>query len=390
MHHSTVLRGLTWAYILVGSFSFGSQKVDGSLNASSGASKRGLHDWLEPGSGKNRTSVVLQGWNGGLGNNIYQLGNALIFAQYIGATEVLIQAQRSRRVRGQFTPYDIHTLFDIPGLIKVVPLDAEEREKLASSCSDFSKLGDVPLSKVNIGETVYNQRWIEYHCNSVPLPAFRRVLAQHLLPLMQRPLAECVAKRRNVFESKRLTVHLRGGDRWPEFDEDWDRAKIKRDFALEQFPCALPKRIAFDFGFPKTLIVSSSDQRNPCARSLLEESMRDTSIRITSGSLQEDVCRMLRARNLLISFSTMSDAMALLSHNVKRIFRQRPRHNAKAAMRGISARSVAFSKNVETCKVWPGTVMIEYDTDAAPPTNGTALHNWMIQYPGAQIRRTPC
>merc|ERR1712079_16539 len=105
------------------------------------------------------------------------------------------------------------------------------------------------------------------------------------------------------------------------------------------------ERIIQDEGYSHVVVVTSPDRRNPCVRWFQEFATRSTvKIDIETTSLMEAACRLASARNLVLSYSTFPESMAMVSNRVRRVY----------------SREHFQGHSILDCKMWPGTTLHKY------------------------------
>eukprot|EP00441_Pelagodinium_beii_P012576 CAMPEP_0197684982 /NCGR_PEP_ID=MMETSP1338-20131121/100264_1 /TAXON_ID=43686 ORGANISM="Pelagodinium beii, Strain RCC1491" /NCGR_SAMPLE_ID=MMETSP1338 /ASSEMBLY_ACC=CAM_ASM_000754 /LENGTH=118 /DNA_ID=CAMNT_0043266761 /DNA_START=135 /DNA_END=487 /DNA_ORIENTATION=- len=81
------------------------------------------------------------------------------------------------------------------------------------------------------------------------------------------------------------------------------------------------KKIIVEDGYKRVLIITSPDRRHACVKWLLDEAASlGVEVTVQAGSLLEDFCALVRAENLVLSFSTLGDNAAVLSTQLKRLY----------------------------------------------------------------------
>jgi len=191
-----------------------------------------------------------------------------------------------------------------------------------------------------------------------------------VVPYIGQRLTELVhaQSNRQAEVADRLTIHLRA-------DDIKDHAK----FEWGQPPCSMYQRIILDHGFRNVLVVAkrkSERQRTTAAcDSWLVEFGRKHQLnlsRSTGESLVEDFGSLLQAQNLVLSFSSFALSAALLSNDIRVMYRRR------------DAKWDSILQSILNCDVWPGVVMYEYNTtlqkkdvmDIAPTAG-----EWLASFP---------
>lgn len=110
-----------------------------------------------------------------------------------------------------------------------------------------------------------------------------------------------------------VVLHMRSGD---------VMTNHSRSGVYPQPPCSFYEKVILTGNsgapFPDVRIVTESDRRNPCLEYLNERF--GGKVVVQSGSLQQDVCTIVNARNLVSSFGTFVPALALLNTKLDRLY----------------------------------------------------------------------
>eukprot|EP00928_Gymnodinium_smaydae_P027068 TRINITY_DN21053_c0_g1_i1.p1 TRINITY_DN21053_c0_g1~~TRINITY_DN21053_c0_g1_i1.p1 ORF type:complete len:675 (-),score=30.28 TRINITY_DN21053_c0_g1_i1:94-2118(-) len=340
-------------------------------------------------------TIAITSWSGRVGNNLLQLANALIVARRIGA--VSVRTPQGGAVR---------ELFDLPTVLSV----GTDLQSLRRGCPGASAISGTWL--------------LRQPCPFVSVQERRDALRQFVLPWMNSELARCVRRSRRSSQTQtcaascknasidlgpELVVHLRGGD-------IFDDAHVHQQH--RQPPCALYQRIFADgirgIPFKKVIVVTERwqkrrrsnhgrnlgnrtplvDREHPCLQHLfrlkqsnfasdqlehgdLRSSLAYThqpTIEFSVGSLLEDACALLRARHIVVSFSTFSGALALMSSAVQRIY------------------GCPLPPLID-CHIGAGVEFVEYDVPGLEQYRLDVADNrrWMMHYDGGNIvSKQPC
>ncbi|CAE7913971.1 unnamed protein product, partial [Symbiodinium sp. KB8] len=174
---------------------------------------------------------------------------------------------------------------------------------------------------------------------------------------------------------QQLTVHLRGNDLWNmgEF-ELMPKKPVNMEAGAHHWlwanpPCTMYEKIIREEGFTQVLIVTSPDRRHACVpwfENFRERTGLNVKITLQTNSLAEDFCTLARARNLVLSFSTLSNAAAIMSKRVKRVY-----------LRQFALNSMM------NCDIWPDLSMVQYSMPISEqhhePFNNTyaGVTEWM-------------
>lgn len=104
-----------------------------------------------------------------------------------------------------------------------------------------------------------------------------------------------------------LVIHIRSGDIFNEW--------IHQNYV--QPPLEYYKKIIDEKQPNDVLIVSQKDLSNPCIDALISW---DSKVRIQTGSIEEDVSSILKAKSLVIGFGTFGWMLSLLSKNIENLY----------------------------------------------------------------------
>jgi len=298
------------------------------------------------------------------------------FAQQIHATQVKVG-----REMGQLS-----TILDMPvSLTFNIPQTDETRwSPIPSECNDvaqFTKNGE------NSWISSYWDQYCEGSANSYRTTAFEMVR-----PLFKPELSACAeGSTEGENPDETLTVHLRGDDMWgvpesqdvsvtPDNFHDLDMNASPNHWLWNHPPCSMYKKIITEEGFKHVVLITSPDLRHPCVKwPWFQDRVNEGAItfRVQSGTLLDDTCHLLRAHNLVLSFSTFPEAMALQSTHVKRIF-SRVHFQEHTVMDGNG---------------WEGTTVHRYDVPIDEnnhfdryPNTMAGLIDWYRNYPDDEIK----
>lgn len=165
-------------------------------------------------------------------------------------------------------------------------------------------------------------------CLGISTRTYHQVAISHIWPLLNAELLACIAAPDEFADAADvLTVHFRGVDEWG-MGEGELIPKSKLDLAAHGHhwlwqipPCGMYQKILEEDGYRKVLVVTSPNLRHPCVQWFQERASRaprDLEVRVQATILLNDTCRMLKARNICLSFSTFPEALAILSQNVRK------------------------------------------------------------------------
>jgi len=241
--------------------------------------------------------VVISNFNGGFGNQVHILANAIAFGLRVNATTLDLKI-----------PFLGLGTFDLPkGKYSFEQLGIQS-DLSAGSCKD------VDVAQAANGGT----RWWWKHCQRVPISEVREIVTKFLRPRMNKELASCVAET-NADDDNLLTIHYRQ--------------------ARQVSDCRLAEAAIAHKNFSKVLVVTAHRAKDhggvhPCVE---YHKNRGDTIQMTEGGkgqMSEDMCTLMRAKNLVMSDSTFTEALALLSPNVKNMY-----HRLHGKPHGVAARS---------------------------------------------------
>jgi len=258
--------------------------------------------------------VEINEWNGRLGNQLHQMGQALIAAELCGIRSVRFPPHiKGRHYHGQ------DGLLDAPREVMLPGLDRHSELQIPEQC---------PI------EFIHN--WYHKPCYKIPAREYRRVMLKHVEPALGNDIAECLRANRSAIEDDLLTVHLRNDDIGQYVYMFWG-----------QPPCSMYEKIISEEKFKKVIVVGAG--QGPCQTWFREFAKKQRiTLREQSGTVAEDFCALARARHLVLSFSSFSVSAALVSREVRAIYRRKD-----SAWDGRSISAI-------NCDVWPGVKMLEY------------------------------
>jgi len=272
------------------------------------------------------------------------LGAAMVFAKYTGASTIHI---------GSSCEHKEHTqCFGYPHIFTI------DAEAAASGTQELRLHGieaDPGLQKsckrvdpaVALGEE--GADWWHVHCYVAPAPVFHEMMVKHVRPYFVKNLTKCVDAPVTAEERSTLLVHYRSGD----------KASMKpRDGP----PCALAEKVFADGGFKKYRIVSGNPQSESAVHPCVHYFKKKPEATVQQGSLLEDVCSILRAPNLLSSFSTFPETLALLSTRLQNYYHQ----GSVEPLHTRGEYTVNYCTD-ESDAIWPGTKWFQYKVDDVKP-----------------------
>lgn len=315
---------------------------------------------------------VFAGGNGRLGNNIGQLLHGIAFARRIHADQVQLVASGGQ----------IPQIFQLKSLTLDMPEAGSERGVIPKECNEAAQ-----ASRMNKEPNTYASGFWTTRCLGIPGSEYHKLALEYIWPLLKPEVEECIESADGAVE-QRLTVHLRGQDLWSmgEFDlapkTPLNRSVGAHHWLWSNPPCSMYEKIIQEEGCSEVLVVTSPDKRHACIPWFEELPNRlGTNLKVTiqASSLAEDFCALVRARNMVVSFSTLSNAAAVLSKHVKRIY-----------VRNFAANSML------NCKLWPEISLVRYGMAITEqhhePYNNTygGVIEWFQTYNTSQIYRTEC
>lgn len=318
------------------------------------------------------------GSSGRLGNSLERLLQGLLFASRSHVRRVLVSVTDEwQQLAGIFQPGPLYFF-----MLEPVPGPPSCLEMAQRYPVDVEQLGMYSLPP-DI-EEVYVLNGTS-GCPGATLSELHELALQHLVHLFRPELKDCLAAGDSGPEDEVLTISLRSGDLWGVAEEDEDRQTAlnlsapAHHWLWQHLPCRTFEQILRDEGLSQIVVVTSDDQRHPCVQWLLDWGQEaEVPVAVQSGSLWQDACVLLRARNLVLAYSTFSEHLAILSQRAKRIF-SRSRYLGKL-----------FS-----CKAWPGVMVQQYimpiTEDNHPGFKGTygGLLEWLFTYQNSS-RRSSC
>jgi len=263
-------------------------------------------------------TVMLDGWNGGLGNRLIGLSAALVFAQYTGAAWLKIKHPINMQ---EFSHFERLFNFTAP---KYIALPAIGDQSLQASCRPaqwFFNQSD-PI--------VYSSNWWRISCRMAPARIVHELMRKYVQPLMTPELSACVDAPLAEHEQDMLTVHIRRLDN----------------------PCSLVRQIQTEGKFSSLLVVTEGKSifkagKHPCLNHF------GTYSAVQNGSLLADTCALMRAKHLLVSWSTFPESLALLSEHLETYYHAGP-------YEPFHDQSVDYCTDTSG-HLWPGTQLVQYN-----------------------------
>jgi len=267
-------------------------------------------------SKSNHGVVRIHQFVGRLGNHILQIANALVFAEWIGATRLAFPTS---------VPGDIsrnESVFEIIDLPEHLTLSQASVQDLSTQCQ-------TTFQKFQAGEEL---DFFNDACSYLPARLLHDALVRHILPLMHTDMHECAAE---ALEDDLLVVHLRSGDM---MDMTW--------------PCNVIERIQESFSCKKVLAVTThlgDDRRHWCVDRINKS---EHGVRFQSATVRQDFCSLMRAKSLFLGHSSFTEAAALLNVNLKHVYQAGCSYGTP--FQNIS-RQTLWCSDESPGRVWPGT-----------------------------------
>lgn len=255
-------------------------------------------------------------WNGRTGNNILQLGAALVFARHVGATKLKID--KPENFQGNW-------LFSIP---PEFTLPSPSNAHLLQNCA--------PVDKA-LAEGRAMNFWV-FKCALVPASMYHAELMTHIRPLMTKRLSQCVEAAEEPHERKQLTVHLRVGG--------------LHDYTDNNTPCNAFETMYREGNYTRLQVVKTVQPEHPCLLKLAHVARPH----LSDKPLLDDLCSLMRARSLYVSFSTFPEAALLLSDRIQEVY-----HSTGTWEHHLDEKGVSWCTD-NAGRLWPGGPrLIEYE-----------------------------
>lgn len=281
--------------------------------------------------------VNILDWWGRTGNQLVLMVRALVYGQRMSAAAV--------KYKMKFCW--LRELFQLP----------EQGLQLKSTGTSHGKCQ---------GRYIYDDLEQFPLCPAVKSSEIHQAMVQYLSPLMVPQLNSCVKSPSATDDGNLLTIHLRSGDI---FDKEQGHRQHR------QPPCAFYRKVIESKPggdrFVRILLITSGGKQNPCVEYL----QSDTSLSVTvqRASMLEDSCALLRAQNLVLSYSTFSHGLAMMSSNVRNIFA------TEMLMDNI--------REWFDCNLWPGVELLKFAVPGQEKLRPRVEENmrWMLEYSEAQV-----
>ncbi|CAE8703965.1 unnamed protein product [Polarella glacialis] len=252
-------------------------------------------------------------WNGRLGNHYHQMGQAIVAAELCGIKSVRFPAHISKNA---YQRQD--GLLDAPSEILLPGPDLHAGLTIPSQCPEGMQ-----------------HNWYHNPCVNITAREYKRVMMEYVRPVLGADLSACMSNSTPI-EEDLLTIHLRNDDIMQYVYMFWG-----------QPPCSMYEKIILEEKFKKILVVGAG--QGPCQQRLRSFAKgQQLQLREQGLKIYEDFCALARARHLVLSFSSFSISAALLSKEVRTIYRRKD-SDWEGRLRAII-----------NCDVWPGVRMLEY------------------------------
>jgi len=291
--------------------------------------------------------IQLLGWNGRSGNHIHQV----VFA--------VLEAELCRVKAVTLPPYKV-------GLIH--PPTKLLLRKMQQQQADGSNVKPAAiLPRVCTDKALYN--WQTSHlCHNFTVRQYRRVALQYARPLMNQRVRNCLDKLTWPAEDPGvLTVHLRGGD-----IVHWNGG------SSGEAPCSMYEMILLQGSFARVHVVAEPSGPCVCCKHIRKCAERlAINYSHQSTTIENDFCTLANAQHLVLSFSTFAISAALISTEIKTLYRR-----ADSNWDAVQLHSM-----IPGCNVWPGVRMFEYAIEPQlNKDNWTTALKFLRTFPLAKIR----
>jgi hypothetical protein len=249
----------------------------------------------------------------GVGNDIYQIGVAIIEGVEKKAVKVTFNEADNRRKKTN----------NIDGIIDLFP-----------SLQDGVLLSDGDVTNVKTPELVLVHRQMASYSSSM----LRNCLTHYFKPYIQDYL--------NNDKSYKdvLVIHLRGGDALDEWAQDrWRPSPPEYDFYKD----AIEKSNLY-----KIMIVTTPPE-NGKKHPLVDKIRTDYDADVQCGSIIEDYSILINCTNLILDFSTFGYTAALMNTNLDQVFISRFVDKKGVPLLGDLGDDIGFTMPaIENCEVY--------------------------------------
>eukprot|EP00929_Paragymnodinium_shiwhaense_P078417 TRINITY_DN40632_c1_g1_i1.p1 TRINITY_DN40632_c1_g1~~TRINITY_DN40632_c1_g1_i1.p1 ORF type:complete len:541 (-),score=58.95 TRINITY_DN40632_c1_g1_i1:19-1572(-) len=306
--------------------------------------------WLHEAVSHQKGVITIRSWSGFLGNRLLSLGGALVFAKYVGASAIRITNRTCTRGHEHTSCFGYPHVFTIDAQAAA----AENNElRLEGLAADPRLQKSCKRVDPKVALSAEGADWWHVHCYTAPAPVFHDMMLKYVRPYFSEDLHKCVNEPPTSKEKETLLVHYRSADR---------AAGHPRDGP----PCDLAEKVFVDGGFKYYQIVSGSPQSERALHPCLHYFRGKQNVLIQQGTLMEDMCALLRAPNMLSSFSTFPESLALMSTRLQNYYHSgsiEPLHT-----RGEYTVDYCTDDNDE---LWPGTKWFQYHASEVRPEKMT-------------------
>ncbi|CAJ1362778.1 unnamed protein product [Effrenium voratum] len=277
-------------------------------------------------------------WNGRMGNHYFQVSQAIVAALLCHTSRVTFPAHVNKS-KSAYQAQDGMLEMSLEVLLDV---DTSREYSVPDLC---------PIS--------WSHKWYHMHCKRVPAWQHRQVMLTYLRPKLGASLLQAESRPFSTFEEgKLLTVHLRADDirQYPRYE--WG-----------QPPCSMYQKIIAEHNYTSVMVV---EKGRMCACESLFESLnaaKRVKVQRSDGkSVVEDFAQMMRAQNFVLSFSSFAISAAMLSKQIRVMYRRRD-----AMWDGIL-------HSILNCNVWPGVVMYEFNTTLQTDGRKDSPREWLQNF----------
>jgi hypothetical protein len=216
----------------------------------------------------------------GLGNDIYQIGVAILDGAEIGAARVTFNEADTQR----------KSEHGVDGIIDLFP-----------ALKDGILLKDGEVSEVRT-PTLISRHW--------QMAEFHSSLLRFALTGFFKPYIDDYLNNDNTYKDL-LVIHLRGGDALDEWAQnEWRPSPLTYDFYQD----AIDKS-----GISNVLIVTTPPE-NGRMHPLVEKLKADYNADVQHGTIVEDFSVLINCANLILNFSTFGYTAALMNTNLEKVF----------------------------------------------------------------------
>jgi len=295
------------------------------------------------------SSIQVMSSSGRLGNNMVWLIRGLRYAKLTNRDYLLVNISKKDKELSQLVQ-----IMNEQALFKLSSMELPGAQSL--KCEPWRlNLAD---EEVSSGDKASIYIYQGENCDGADAESYRYVAQGPLQHAFLPELQSCLkADDSNSQADEELTIHLRGQDLWGLKEYEYssnislDMNAYAHNWLWHQPPCTMYKKIIEEEGYKRVRIVTSSDLRHVCISWLMEKSKElGISVQVQATELMKDFCTLGRAENLVLSYSSLCDTAALISHRLKRLY----------------VREFANQHSLLDCKLWPGTELHQYYMPIGP------------------------